>query len=615
MLINIMKKPLLEQATESRFFQELAAPKNNNSQFLSKLASGYRALILAGTLSLFATGCTTNVRNNGDVSSLIEKANPIFDSLRQEVVAIASLVNNKKFPFSLYKKITEVVGSMDSASASIDYLNNLRELKNFGVKVFQIMEKGDEEQKKYAKELALLVESLLSTSTIGISDESSPLKKLLSSTLLNIYYSSVNSANQSALNRSQINPPIQQNNQTPRVDIYQSKPQLPPVIDNKTKKESDSSTNYNNQNSPTLPVNPPQKRTTIVVPEPLKLEDLFPKPVPKPNAGTQQNSKIISPNNSVSQPKPRSVTVTPNSPVSKENNDTQDTIVSTDASYFDSLWENLDNNKQFAFLKREINRAYKLPHRWKQLKFLLANSGLKEVFYYLRISSSIKLNLSRVLFNSMETKTESEILARFLQFLERVETSKLATEKKENPSLSNISGSLAKLERLFARGINAPRDQVVVVDVSQQLLYLVNRTDQGNYSIQGTMPVSTARSGTYQNTNKVIDGKTPIGAMQVENKWGGSKPINQIYDSGWKKGRARIRRKKAGNSSAVMMGRLFPLRSLSRKTPTSGIYIHATNLPLYLGQFASHGCIRVSPEDAKRLYSKLDKRTLVYIQH
>lgn len=288
---------------------------------------------------------------------------------------------------------------------------------------------------------------------------------------------------------------------------------------------------------------------------------------------------------------------------------------------FDGLWNSMESNMTTRDLKHKIIAAHRVPHRWKQLLFLAQESGLDETLYYLNVDNEErnKSLLSVFLLNDINAYTKDydtelalPVLRKFLLHLARYQLSK---SSREYPSFGNIKASLGNLEAKIEQGVSANPDHFLVVDISQQLLYLVRRFSQGRYAIQATYPVSTAEKGVYQNTKRVVPEKTPLGAMRITGLWGGHSRLNQVYDGGWRN--KRVKTEKVTDDEDVsreMIGGVMPVESLDPATPSAAIYIHGTNKELYLGKPDSAGCVSIAPEVAVRLLRILKKRTLVYIQ-
>lgn len=303
-----------------------------------------------------------------------------------------------------------------------------------------------------------------------------------------------------------------------------------------------------------------------------------------------------------------------------EKKETNDQV--TRNPFFDRLWNSMESDPTIKDLKNKIIAAHRVPHRWRQLLFLAEKSDLDVTLFYLNIKNyeSKKPLLAVFLLDTVnaytsgyDTEPALPVLRNFLLHLERYQ---LRKSPRDYPSLANIKPSLGKLESKIEQGVNANPDHFVVVDISEQLLYLVRRFSQGRYSVQGTYPVSTAAKGVYQNTKRVIPEKTPLGAMRVTGLWGGASRLNQVYHGGaWRNKRVKIETvTDDDNADREMIAGIMPLQSLDPATPASGVYIHGTNKKSVLGLPDSAGCVSVSPAVSLMLLKILKSTTLVYIQ-
>ncbi len=116
----------------------------------------------------------------------------------------------------------------------------------------------------------------------------------------------------------------------------------------------------------------------------------------------------------------------------------------------------------------------------------------------------------------------------------------------------------------------------------------------------------------FPGRNKVItypigigsDGKeTPVGTFQIVEKI--VHPAWYVPDS--------IRQEKPELPRVVPPGPDNPLGSHALRLSDRTILIHGTNRPYAVGRKASHGCIRLYPEDIPRLFQKVPQNTKVTI--
>lgn len=108
-------------------------------------------------------------------------------------------------------------------------------------------------------------------------------------------------------------------------------------------------------------------------------------------------------------------------------------------------------------------------------------------------------------------------------------------------------------------------------------------------------------------------GRTPLGRFAVHSKHGENAPLNTIF-------RARL---PVGTYSAAtggedpILARILTLRGLephNANTLSRYIYIHGTSDTARLGTPVSHGCIRLSPQDAATLFDLVPLNTQVWIK-
>lgn len=544
-----------------------------NSGILALISKKYGALAFSALIGLQA--CTpANQQNKFDVLSVFDNDNFNLKSINSEIIAMKQLAQSDRFPTRIITKLEEALSGRNSREITARQSQIIGRIRIMAEKIHLILKRGNNEQKKYANSmLNLLIISLSTGSLFGNLEQNynSLVSAVEQNPLLDSYFASIGNGENGRSLSGQI-----------------KKDERSPIKDNLIHPKTESRPEDNKQ-EPKLqitPLNPIKKeekpQQPVIVPE-----------IPKIN--------IIKKTDIVVRLAPNPAPATEFIPLPE----------------FSALWENADQNIYSRRLKREIIISYKLEHRWKQLNFLLQKSGLNEVLYYLMQGTSKpnKRRLTQFLFGNFKSgKSDTEMLSRLKEFIEFAEKNKLQNEQKEVPSLANISGSLAKLENKIDLGVAANPDHMMVVDVSQQLLYIVARQGKGRYTIESTHSVSTGRRGTYEKTGKIINGKTPIGPMRVIARWGGSKPINQVFDGGWTKKRVPIEVTRS-RRTAVMMGRLLPLQSLDRRTPIEGIFLHTTNKKLFLGQRASHGCIRLGNVSILDVYNAGPKDTLVFIQY
>ena len=129
-------------------------------------------------------------------------------------------------------------------------------------------------------------------------------------------------------------------------------------------------------------------------------------------------------------------------------------------------------------------------------------------------------------------------------------------------------------------------------------------------------PCSTARNGTGSEINS---NKTPLGWHAIAEKYGECAPWGTIFRNIqqtkqlWKSGQS--------TSEDLILTRVMVLEGLEPgknkggniDSYARGIYIHGTNDEVHIGTPTSHGCIRLTNNDAIEAYERLPQGTLVLI--
>lgn len=128
---------------------------------------------------------------------------------------------------------------------------------------------------------------------------------------------------------------------------------------------------------------------------------------------------------------------------------------------------------------------------------------------------------------------------------------------------------------------------VVLVNVSEMRLYLV--------------PTSGAAPITYPIGIGMDDWKTPMGTFTVVGK-----TVNPTWYPP-----ASIRRENPELPAVVPPGEDNPLGTHSMRLSWGSILIHGTDQPYAVGRKASHGCVRLYPEDIPRLFAVVPLKTRV----
>ncbi len=145
---------------------------------------------------------------------------------------------------------------------------------------------------------------------------------------------------------------------------------------------------------------------------------------------------------------------------------------------------------------------------------------------------------------------------------------------------------------------------------------IINATTQrltvlaGDGSPLFSAPVSTGRAGLGSEAGS---GKTPLGRFAVYSLHGENAPVNTLFRDRLPVGLWP----EAGQGEDAILSRIITLEGLepgNANTRARYIYIHGTSDVAALGTPVSHGCIRLSPEDAAELFSHVHPGMPVCIQ-
>ena len=152
------------------------------------------------------------------------------------------------------------------------------------------------------------------------------------------------------------------------------------------------------------------------------------------------------------------------------------------------------------------------------------------------------------------------------------------------------------------------------VSIKHQQLYLIE-----NDSTIRKYPVSTAKNGIG---NKANSFKTPSGLHTVKRKIGDGVPLGGIFESRIYNGKnATILTEKKNAAKDYVTTRIMWLQGeengLNRGRNVDSynryIYIHGTPEEGFIGQPASHGCIRMKNKDVIESYDLIDEGTPILI--
>lgn len=143
------------------------------------------------------------------------------------------------------------------------------------------------------------------------------------------------------------------------------------------------------------------------------------------------------------------------------------------------------------------------------------------------------------------------------------------------------------------------------IDVATQRLEL--RSDEGAVLFSASCSTGAAGTGSEEGS-----GRTPLGRFCICSMHGENAPLHTVF-------RARIPvgtwPAAAGGEDAIL-SRILCLHGLephNANTRARYIYIHGTADTGRLGTPVSHGCIRLSPQDAATLYGMVSPGTPVHI--
>lgn len=130
----------------------------------------------------------------------------------------------------------------------------------------------------------------------------------------------------------------------------------------------------------------------------------------------------------------------------------------------------------------------------------------------------------------------------------------------------------------------------IVINLSEMRLYHFSKKSRG---IVRTYPIGIGSEGK----------ETPLGTYKVAEKI--VKPSWHVPES--------IREEKPELPKVVPAGPDNPLGSHAMRLSANTILIHGTNRPFAVGRKASHGCLRLYPEDIPKLFQAVSNGTKVNI--
>ena len=186
---------------------------------------------------------------------------------------------------------------------------------------------------------------------------------------------------------------------------------------------------------------------------------------------------------------------------------------------------------------------------------------------------------------------------------------------KVEPSDENAVEWKESLEKLRSRFGLRPDEPAVIVDISEQKLYLIQGEEE-----RKTYPVSTSRYGAG---SKEKSHKTPMGAHRIVEKMGAGAKIGAVFREGIELGRvAAIHVDDTDLREDLITTRILWLKGLEPginlgegiDSYERHIYIHGTPEEGLIGTPVSDGCIRMKNRDVVELFDLVPGGTLVEIQ-
>jgi L,D-transpeptidase ErfK/SrfK len=131
----------------------------------------------------------------------------------------------------------------------------------------------------------------------------------------------------------------------------------------------------------------------------------------------------------------------------------------------------------------------------------------------------------------------------------------------------------------------------IVLNLSEMRLYYFLSKNRSNMVM--TFPIGIGSEGK----------ETPIGTFRI---------IEKIVNPAWHVP-ASIRKEKPELPAVVPAGPDNPLGAYAMRLSEGTVLIHGTNRPYAVGRKASHGCIRMYPEDIPKLFQSVPNKTKVTI--
>jgi hypothetical protein len=182
----------------------------------------------------------------------------------------------------------------------------------------------------------------------------------------------------------------------------------------------------------------------------------------------------------------------------------------------------------------------------------------------------------------------------------------------EEPSNESIATFLT--EYLNIKYKDRDFNKFIYVSIKYQKLYLIEQD-----SIRFKFPISSAKLGIGNKQNSM---KTPVGLHTIKHKYGDGVPLAGLFKSRVYTGKVSlIYAQKIKSPTDDVTTRIMWLQGeesgLNRGRNIDSykryIYIHGTSEEGYIGEPASHGCIRMKNKDVIHLYNEIEEGTPVLI--
>jgi lipoprotein-anchoring transpeptidase ErfK/SrfK len=156
----------------------------------------------------------------------------------------------------------------------------------------------------------------------------------------------------------------------------------------------------------------------------------------------------------------------------------------------------------------------------------------------------------------------------------------------------------------------------IVVDISEQKLYLYEGNEVHEDKMMKSYPVSTSKYGIG---NQSGSGRTPLGLHYIKNKIGEGAPKGTIFKARQNMGKIAKINGEVGDLVTTRIMWLKGLESGKNKgrridSYKRYIYIHGTAEENKIGEPASHGCVRMYNSDVIDLFDRIKEGTRVEIR-